>query len=194
MISTLRRTSSAASSGTDRASPPHIGTRWRCSVLLCSQARAEPSRIASERVDSVAGSPSTIDTLSAGFSSAAAPRRTSKAQRAWRKEQGPLFFSSFIFSLPRSTRHSTLDTRPFSLDSLRTSFRALSITRSRDKGTCDLHGGRPQGCYAAPDSSDDPLRTSTILPVTPPFPSNSCACLASARGNRCAMSGLIFCC
>ena len=49
-------------------------------------------------------------------------------------------------------------------------------------------------CYAAPDSSDDPLRTSTILPVTPPFPSNSCACLASARGNRCAMSGLIFCC
>ena len=35
---------------------------------------------------------------------------------------------------------------------------------------------------------------STILPVTPPFPSNSCACLASARGNRCAMSGLIFCC
>ena len=49
-------------------------------------------------------------------------------------------------------------------------------------------------CYAAPDSSDDPLRTRTILPVTPPFPSNSCACLASARGNRCAMSGLIFCC
>ena len=36
--------------------------------------------------------------------------------------------------------------------------------------------------------------TSTILPVTPPFPSNSCACLASARGNRCAMTGLIFCC
>ena len=49
-------------------------------------------------------------------------------------------------------------------------------------------------CYAAPDSSDDPLRTSTILPITPPFPSNSCARLASARGNRCAMSGLIFFC
>ena len=48
--------------------------------------------------------------------------------------------------------------------------------------------------HADPDSSDDPLGTSTILPVTPPFPSNSCACLASARGNRCAMSGLIFCC
>src|SRR6266568_829498 len=45
-----------------------------------------------------------------------------------------------------------------------------------------------------PDSSDDPLHTSTILPITPPFPSNSCAHLASARGNRCAMSGLIFCC
>jgi hypothetical protein len=37
-------------------------------------------------------------------------------------------------------------------------------------------------------------RTSTILPVTPPVPSNSCACLASARGSRCAISGLIFCC
>ena len=49
-------------------------------------------------------------------------------------------------------------------------------------------------CYAAPDSSDAPLRTSTILPVTPPFPSNSCACLASARGYRCAISGLIFFC
>lgn len=41
---------------------------------------------------------------------------------------------------------------------------------------------------------DDPLHTRTILPVTPPFPSNSCACLASTSGNRCAMSGLIFCC
>jgi len=39
---------------------------------------------------------------------------------------------------------------------------------------------------------DDPF--STILPVTPPLPSNSCACLASARGNRCAIRGLIFCC
>jgi hypothetical protein len=47
---------------------------------------------------------------------------------------------------------------------------------------------------AAPDSSDDPLRTRTILPITPPFPSNSCACLASTSGNRCAISGLIFCC
>ena len=53
---------------------------------------------------------------------------------------------------------------------------------------------RCRPCYEAPDSSDDPLSTSTILPVTPPFPSNSCACLASARGNRCAISGLIFCC
>jgi hypothetical protein len=64
--------------------------------------------------------------------------------------------------------------------------------------TLDTSGGaerRPLWrCYAAPDSSDDPLATSTILPVTPPFPSNSCACLASARGNRRAISGLIFCC
>jgi len=36
-------------------------------------------------------------------------------------------------------------------------------------------------CYAAPDSSEDPLGTSTILPVTPPFPSNSCACLARSE-------------
>ena len=45
---------------------------------------------------------------------------------------------------------------------------------------------------AAPDPGADGLHTSTILPVTPPFPSNSCACRASARGSRCAMSGLIF--
>ena len=35
----------------------------------------------------------------------------------------------FIFLSALSTRHSTLDTRPFSLDSLRTSFRELCITR-----------------------------------------------------------------
>src|SRR5262249_33683730 len=39
-----------------------------------------------------------------------------------------------------------------------------------------------------------PLRTSTILLITPPFPSNSCACPASERGILCAISGLIFCC
>ena len=49
-------------------------------------------------------------------------------------------------------------------------------------------------CYTAPDSSDGPSSTSTILPTTPPLASNSCAPLASARGNRCAISGLIFCC
>src|SRR6266545_1776199 len=49
---------------------------------------------------------------------------------------------------------------------------------------CDLETGQDL----------DPLRTRTILPVTPPFPSNSCACLASTSGNRCAISGLIFCC
>ena len=42
MISTLRRTSRRKLK-TDRPSPPHIGTRWRCSVLLCSHARAEPT-------------------------------------------------------------------------------------------------------------------------------------------------------
>jgi hypothetical protein len=50
----------------------------------------------------------------------------------------------------------------------------------------------PQPENAAPDSSDASLGTSTILPITPPFPSKSCACVASARGNRCAISGLIF--
>jgi hypothetical protein len=48
--------------------------------------------------------------------------------------------------------------------------------------------------HAAPDSADAPLGTSTILPITPPFPSSSWACLASAKGNRFATSGLIFCC
>src|SRR5512138_1784949 len=40
---------------------------------------------------------------------------------------------------------------------------------------------------------DDALDTSTSLPATPPFPSSSCACLASERGRRCATSGLISC-
>jgi hypothetical protein len=49
-------------------------------------------------------------------------------------------------------------------------------------------------CYAAADSSGPALGTSTILPITPPFPSNSCACFALSRGNRPAINGLIFCC
>jgi hypothetical protein len=44
--------------------------------------------------------------------------------------------------------------------------------------------------HAALDAS--PLGTSTILPMTPPLPSNSCACLASERGNRCETMGFIF--
>jgi hypothetical protein len=32
------------------------------------------------------------------------------------------------------------------------------------------------------------------LPVTPPFPSNSCACLASAKRSRCAIKNLIIFC
>lgn len=48
--------------------------------------------------------------------------------------------------------------------------------------------------YVARASVDAPLNTSTILPVTPPAPSNSCACLASVRENRRAMRGLIFFC
>jgi hypothetical protein len=43
------------------------------------------------------------------------------------------------------------------------------------------------------DSSDHAWPMSTILPVTPPWPSTSCARLASVSGNRCAISGLIFC-
>jgi hypothetical protein len=39
-----------------------------------------------------------------------------------------------------------------------------------------------------------PFGISTILPITPPLPSNSCACRAWQRGNRCAISGLIFLC
>jgi hypothetical protein len=43
--------------------------------------------------------------------------------------------------------------------------------------------------------SDDPLGTSsTTLPTTPPAPSNSCACLASARGNRRAIQGEEYFC
>ena len=39
-----------------------------------------------------------------------------------------------------------------------------------------------------------PFGISTILPITPPLPSNSCACPAWQRGNRCAINGLIFFC
>jgi hypothetical protein len=46
--------------------------------------------------------------------------------------------------------------------------------------------------YAIPTSDEDPPGTSTILPVTPPFPRSSCASLASARGKRRAIKGLIF--
>src|SRR5215471_18436001 len=73
------------------------------------------------------------------------------------------------------------------------SFCAMPGTHARHQRRRDAPFAACRG-YAAPDSSEDPLRTSTILPVTPPFPSNSCACLASTRGNRCAMSGLICCC
>ena len=51
---------------------------------------------------------------------------------------------------------------------------------------------RDMRCYAAPESHEASSLTSTILPMTPPSPSNSCACLASARGNRRAISGLTF--
>ena len=43
MISTLSRTSSAASSGSRSRFPWHIGTRWR--YYLCSHARAEPPEL-----------------------------------------------------------------------------------------------------------------------------------------------------
>ena len=45
MISTLRRTNSARSSGARSNSLPQIGIRWQCSVLLYSQARAEPAEM-----------------------------------------------------------------------------------------------------------------------------------------------------
>src|SRR4030095_3294946 len=96
--------------GTDRASPPHIGTRWRCSVLLCSQARAEPAELArhgwTHQLDRYS-----IDTLSEGLSSAAAPRLQLQEQ-ATPLQQG-------LMALQPS--------------SLRTSFPALSITRREIK-------------------------------------------------------------
>jgi hypothetical protein len=42
-------------------------------------------------------------------------------------------------------------------------------------------------------AADGASRRSTILPTMPPFASSSCARLASARGNRCAISGLMRC-
>src|SRR5215831_913042 len=74
MTSTLRRTSSAASSGLRPLFPPHIGTRWRCSVLLCSQAHAEPPEIDRNGWTHYLGQ-TAIDNLFVGVSSAVAPRR-----------------------------------------------------------------------------------------------------------------------
>src|SRR4030095_13081173 len=59
----------------DLASPLHIGTRWRCSVLLCSQARAEPTELPRHGRTHELHRRS-IDTLSEGPSSPPAPRRT----------------------------------------------------------------------------------------------------------------------
>lgn len=86
---------------------------------------------------------------------------------------------------------------------LRAVWESQTIARPGCEGElCNHHAGDKTGlpaaaacrCYAIPHSCEDLLGTSTILPVTPPFPSTSCACLASERGKRCAMSGLIFCC
>jgi hypothetical protein len=54
-----------------------------------------------------------------------------------------------------------------------------------------VEGGQAEGAVKLPKIRQPP-HTSTILPVTPPLPSNSCAHLASASGNRWAMSGVIF--
>jgi hypothetical protein len=48
----------------------------------------------------------------------------------------------FICLSALSTRHSTLDTRPFSLAHLVSS---VIYHAARNKGKCDLHGGRRQG-------------------------------------------------
>src|SRR5262249_43006707 len=79
--------------GTDRSFPPHIGTRWRCFVLLCSQARAEPAALPrhgwTHQPDRTA-----IGTLSGGLSSAAAPRRKKQQIAAWRQRGRQLFLCS----------------------------------------------------------------------------------------------------
>jgi hypothetical protein len=54
-----------------------------------------------------------------------------------------------------------------------------TIVPMRPKTLC-----MPCRCYPAPDSSDAPLRTRTILPATPRLPSNSCACLCLDKSMR----------
>src|SRR5262249_8280323 len=68
-------------------SPPHIGTRWRCSVLLCGNDPAERDELLRNGRSHELHRP-TIDTLSGGLSSPAGPRLGSQERRASRLEQG----------------------------------------------------------------------------------------------------------
>ena len=94
---------------TDRPSPPHIGTRWRRSVLLCSQGRAEPAGLPQNGRTHVAGSNADRYPIRGTFFACCA-----SADDAKRKEHGAKRkdgdFSRSCFSLlsPLVTRHSTL--------------------------------------------------------------------------------------
>ena len=89
------------------------------------------SRIASARVDSVAGLEFDRYPISETFFGCCASADEQSAKSMAQSVRTVIFLVMFVSRV--STRHSTLDTRPFSLDSLRTSFRALCITRIQIK-------------------------------------------------------------
>jgi hypothetical protein len=104
----------------DRASHPHIGTRWRCFVLLRSHARAA-SRIPSEQLDSVAGSPTD------------------------RYPNSGIFFGCCATAMTATARSTTA----IRIDGTAALFIADLVSSvmyhaDRDKGKCDLHGGSRQ--------------------------------------------------
>ena len=72
--------------------------------------------------------------------------------------------------------------------------RGRDLARSLALGIAAAHRHPAKAWEVGACQADRPSSTRTILPVTPPFASTSCARLASTRGKRCATSGLIFFC
>src|SRR4029077_2100782 len=82
----------------DRPSPAYIGTRWQCSVLLCSQARAEPAELPRNGGTHELAR-TAIDTLSEGLSSAAAPEPQRPSPRAQKRLPRAPAIVDFGFSI-----------------------------------------------------------------------------------------------
>src|SRR5947208_1978904 len=117
MISTLRRTSSAASAGR----PSGFPSAYRHSMTIFFSSTYPSSRSsrrnASMRAGLVVGELAPRYPIRGIFVGCCASARKQSAKRMAQRVRTVIFFFMW-FSLSRSTCHSTLDTRPFSLDHL----------------------------------------------------------------------------